>query len=249
MLATAAPPAAIARPARRWAIGPSSRMESAKRRAPSTRSRQRSKKLPAITVSPIAERPKMHGFRQQQPGIAGEINFDIAIKSRLVEQDRLLRQPCQGAAWGDVDLDVHRRVGAERTVNLLGRGRGDLSARRPRRPSKSRSKRSPPVIPPAVLMMAASIPAPALWGKRMRSEPASCTRARRLVFEAAFTVATMRPVARLAANTALPRCTFVAVTSSIGSHLRLPGRRPEPERQMAMARFSAASSRLSRSHA
>src|SRR5580693_6878143 len=56
-LATATPPLAMARCARRCAMSPSRRSVSAKTSAPPTCSRQRSKKRPWTTVSPMAERP------------------------------------------------------------------------------------------------------------------------------------------------------------------------------------------------
>src|SRR6476646_5233814 len=60
--------------------------------------------------------------------------------------------------------------------------------------------RSPPVMPPPVLTITASSASPAALGKRTRSEPSSCTRARRVTPPAAATASAMWPVARLAAK-------------------------------------------------
>src|SRR5262249_19309347 len=67
------------------------------------------------------------------------------------------------------------------------------------------SKRSPPAMPPAVLTItASSAPLRSPLGKRTRSDPASCTRTRRLTPEAATTVTATRPTARLPAK--IPPC-------------------------------------------
>src|ERR1700722_12180289 len=68
----------------------------------------------------------------------------------------------------------------------------------------STSKRSPPVMPPAVLTMTASSAVLLLpFGKRTRSEPASWTRPRRLPPGPAATVNATLPTARLPANISL----------------------------------------------
>src|ERR1700675_801074 len=81
----------------------------------------------------------------------------------------------------------------------------------------STSKRSPPVMPPAVLTMTASSAVLLLpLGKRTRSEPASWTLPRRLPPSPAATVNAMRPTARLPAKISLRN----GALSSIGSPIR-----------------------------
>src|ERR1700751_3760259 len=65
----------------------------------------------------------------------------------------------------------------------------------------SRSKRSPPAIPPAVLMSTASSSRMRCPGKCMRSPPDSCRRARVVMPRPYSAVSAMRPIARFAANT------------------------------------------------
>src|ERR1700738_5130090 len=65
----------------------------------------------------------------------------------------------------------------------------------------SRSKRSPPATPPAVLMSTASSSRARAPGKCMRSPPASCSRTRRVIPRPYSATSAMRPTARFAANT------------------------------------------------
>ena len=81
------------------------------------------------------------------------------------------------------------------------RPRSRPSAPRRHRPSISRSKRSPPAIPPAVLTIMASHSPGSALGKRTRSEPSSCTRTRRVRPSCAATASAMRPTARLSLKT------------------------------------------------
>src|SRR5580704_12873143 len=68
--------------------------------------------------------------------------------------------------------------------------------------SMSMLKSSPPVMPPAVLTItASSVSWLRPFGKRTRSEPASCTRVRLLPPGVAATLNETRPTARLAAKT------------------------------------------------
>src|SRR4051812_39131789 len=94
-------------------------------------------------------------------------------------------------------------------------------------------KRSPPVMPPPVLTITASRASPAL-GKRTRSEPCSCTRARRVTPPSAATVSATRPVARLAAKISLARS-----ATATGTLFASPGeilRRGRSNRQRALER-------------
>ena len=63
------------------------------------------------------------GFRQQQIGVARKLDVDAAPQPRLIEHDRLLRQPRQCAAGTDVEFHFDVRVRPERAVDFL-RGRG-----------------------------------------------------------------------------------------------------------------------------
>ena len=65
------------------------------------------------------------GFRQQQIGVARQIDVDAAPQPRLIEHDRLLRQPCQCAAGTDVEFYANVRVWPERAVDFLRRRGGD----------------------------------------------------------------------------------------------------------------------------
>src|SRR5215467_7820868 len=65
----------------------------------------------------------------------------------------------------------------------------------------SRSKRSPPAIPPAVLMSTASSSRLRCPGKCMRSPPDSCRRLRCVIPRPYSAVSSMRATARFAANT------------------------------------------------
>ena len=60
-------------------------------------------------------------------------------------------------------------------------------------------------MPPPVLTITASSASAVALGKRTRSEPFSCTRARRVTPPAAVTVSAIRPLARLAAKISLSR--------------------------------------------
>ena len=63
------------------------------------------------------------GFRQEQARAAGELDVDGAGEPHLVEQDGLLRHPGQCAAGADLKLHVDRRIRSERAVDFF-RGRG-----------------------------------------------------------------------------------------------------------------------------
>ena len=65
------------------------------------------------------------GLRQNQTGVARQLNVDAAPQPRLIEHDRLLRQPRQGAAGTDVELDADVGVRPERAVDFLRRRCGD----------------------------------------------------------------------------------------------------------------------------
>src|ERR1700722_19867536 len=80
----------------------------------------------------------------------------------------------------------------------------------------STSKRSPPVMPPAVLTMTASSADLLLpFGKRTRSEPASWTLPRRLSPSPAATVNATRPTARLPAKISLRSGALPSIGSPI----------------------------------
>ena len=132
--------------------------------------------LPSTTVS----RPWPSGRTRRLPRARAKrrpraIDIDAAIKPRVIEQDGFLRQPAQRGAGGDIESHRDLRVGPVRAIDLLGRSAGHHQAVRPTRRRKSRSKRSPPAMPPAVLTITASHSFPVVLGKRMRSEPSSST--------------------------------------------------------------------------
>ena len=139
------------------AIAPSSRTVSANTSRPSRRTRQRSVNAPCSTVSPIAERPNTTASASSRRASAREVDVDAAREPRAVEQDGLLRQPGRAARPRRRSASSRsRRRGAERAIDLLGRRCGDRRAPRRRPTAMSKSCRSPPAMPPAVLTITAS---------------------------------------------------------------------------------------------
>ena len=104
-----------------------------------------------------------------------------AVEPRVIEQDGLLRQPAQAQRPPrHRSRNAISASGPSRAIDLF-RGRASVTtSRAPRLTSTARSKWSPPAMPPAVLTMTASHSPASVFGKRMRSEPSSSTRARRV---------------------------------------------------------------------
>ena len=64
------------------------------------------------------------GLGEKQLRVGRERHLDRTRHACPVEQDRLLRQPGERRAIGDIELHVDDRVRPERAVDLLGRRRG-----------------------------------------------------------------------------------------------------------------------------
>ena len=64
---------------------------------------------PCSTRSPMAERPNTTASASTSAAPSAQVDVDAAVEPRAVEQDRLLRQPAQGRAGADLELDRRRR--------------------------------------------------------------------------------------------------------------------------------------------
>ena len=72
---------------------------------------------------------KYDGFGEDEIGVLGEIDVDAAPQPHLIEENGLLRQPCERAAGADRKLDPDFRIRTERAVDLFRGGGCDGQSR------------------------------------------------------------------------------------------------------------------------
>ena len=152
----------------------------------------------------MAERPNTTASAISSVALARELDLDAA---RRAAPDRTGSSPAAArparapAPTASLTSIVGSR--SERAIDLLGGRRGDGQARRLRPRSMSRSKRSPPAMPPAVLTITASSARRAGVGKAHAQRTVLVDpRARRVTPPMRPRPhSAIRPTARLAANT------------------------------------------------
>ena len=121
------------------------------------RTRQRSDSLPCIDRLPHRGAAEHDAFDENEARHPPRDRHRCCRRQpRAVEQDGFLRQPAQRGAARDIDGGLR----SPHPVHACGRSsrppRPRRPAARPRPTSTSRSKRSPPAMPPAVLTITAS---------------------------------------------------------------------------------------------
>ncbi len=175
--------AAAPRPRRRWRGGPADPSQGLREglvgigEAPAPPHPPRIGEEPLPDPHPAGPPGRTRRSPPPAPRIGREIHLEAAAQPRVVEQDRLLRQPRQPRALPDPHPVLDHAVRPVRAVDLLRRRGGEDEVAAPRGRDR-RGRRSPQAMPPAVLTKPPPhVPDP---GKRRREGPDSARSRRRV---------------------------------------------------------------------